>query len=379
MPRARLRVALVAVDLWEYSVALANALARECDVHLYVPDRAIRQHGDQLDDGVTVLTFRKPRLRDVRGQIRMCRELLRRIRLLEPDLVHMQSAHLWFSLALRFLRSCPRVLTVHDVTIHPGDRNSARTPQWVRHRAVAHSDHRIVHARANAASLIDTGRAAQGTVHVVPHIALLEPVVRSAGAEDDGLLLFFGRIWPYKGLEYLLRAEPLIAQECPGVRTVIAGEGEEFGRYERLMADPARFEVHNRFVTAEERAALFARASVVVLPYTEASMSGVVPVAYAHGKPVVATRVGGLPEIVDDGETGLLVAPCDEAALADAVVRLLRDGALRRRLGAGGRRKLEHELSSAAVARATLNVYERALRPSSSGTSESVEQVGART
>jgi len=77
----------------------------------------------------------------------------------------------------------------------------------------------------------------------------------------------------------------------------------------------------------------------------------------------VATRVGGLPEFVDHGRTGFLVPPGDEAALAEAIVRLLRDPRLRRELGAAGRRRLETLHSPEAVARQTLAVYERARAP----------------
>ena len=304
---------------------------------------------------------------------------MRRVNLHEPDVVHVQGVHLWLSFAVPFFRPRPTVLTAHDVTAHPGDRSSARTPQWVRNRAFARADHVIVHAEAQAAVLIDAGHTESRTTHVVPHIELLEAAAPGAAEEEEGLLLFFGRIWPYKGLEYLVRAGALIAERVPGVRTVIAGKGEDLARYERLMADPSRFEVHNSFVSNEERAALFGRASVVVLPYIEASMSGVVPLAYAHGKPVLATTVGGLPEIVEHGETGLLVPPGDEHALADAAVRLLGDGALRRRLGEGGRRKLERELSSEAVARATLRVYEQALAAPRSHVSDSMRPGEAHT
>ena len=118
--------------------------------------------------------------------------------------------------------------------------------------------------------------------------------------------------------------------------------------------------MYNEFVSVEKRAELFARAAVVVLPYVEASQSGVVPVAYSFAKPVVATAVGGLPEAIDDGKTGYLVPPRDEHALADAVVRLLRAPDLRHHLGEGGRRKLEAEWSPQAVADRTLAVYELA-------------------
>jgi glycosyltransferase involved in cell wall biosynthesis len=99
---------------------------------------------------------------------------------------------------------------------------------------------------------------------------------------------------------------------------------------------------------------------VVVLPYVEATQSGVIPVAYSFGKPVVATTVGGLPAQVDDGKTGYLVPPRDERALADAVVRLLCNRDLRRQLGANGKRKVTAECSPEIVARNTLAVYQLA-------------------
>ena len=126
------------------------------------------------------------------------------------------------------------------------------------------------------------------------------------------------------------------------------------------MADPSRFTIINEFVSIERRGELFAAADVVVLPYIEASQSGVIPLAYAAGKPVVVTAVGGLPEAVEDGRTGLVVAPRDERALADAVVRLLDDPVLARELGAAGRRKLDAEWSPARVAEQTLRVYRAA-------------------
>ena len=142
---------------------------------------------------------------------------------------------------------------------------------------------------------------------------------------------------------------------------MIAGRGEEMSKYHALMQDPAGFEVHNRWIDEDERVTFFRRAAVVVLPYIEASQSGVVPMAYTFGKPVVATRTGGLPEVVEHGETGLLVPPHDEDALADAVIELLRDGDLRRRLGRKGREKLLAESSPKVVARQTADVYRRAI------------------
>jgi glycosyltransferase involved in cell wall biosynthesis len=200
------------------------------------------------------------------------------------------------------------------------------------------------------------------TVHVVPHVAIESADHQRVGDDDGRTVLFFGRIWPYKGLDYLIRAEPLITSRVPQARFVIAGQGEKLSRYREMMRDPGRFTVIDEFVSRKRRDELFAAATVVVLPYVEASQSGVVPLACAHEKPVVATSVGGLPEAVDDGRTGFVVPPRDERALADAVVRLLEDPALRRAMGAAGRRKLEREWSPNKVAEGTLQVYDLALR-----------------
>jgi glycosyltransferase involved in cell wall biosynthesis len=129
-----------------------------------------------------------------------------------------------------------------------------------------------------------------------------------------------------------------------------------------MMHDPRCFEVHHYWISDEQRAALFQRAAVVVLPYISATQSGVVPVAYTFGKPVVATRVGALPDCIEDGRTGLLVPPRDERALAEAIVTLLLDQQRRHEMGAAGRRKLQHECAPQVVAQKTVEVYQQAVR-----------------
>ncbi|MCC7084103.1 MAG: glycosyltransferase family 4 protein [Pirellulales bacterium] len=107
---------------------------------------------------------------------------------------------------------------------------------------------------------------------------------------------------------------------------------------------------------------MFQRASVVVLPYIEATQSGVIPLAYSFAKPVVATRVGALADSVDDDRTGRLVPPADSGALASAVIALLKNADKRRTMGAAGREKLEQEWSPDAVAGHAIDVYRRAIR-----------------
>lgn len=148
-------------------------------------------------------------------------------------------------------------------------------------------------------------------------------------AESEPVLLFFGLVRPYKGLADLLYALAQVRQTLP-VRLLVAGEfWEDSATYQRLvnmlgLDSAVRF--YNRYIPDEEVPFFFAAADVVVLPYRQASQSAVAALAQALGRPVIATRVGGLPEMIADNQTGLLVPPNDPRALAQAILRFYREG-----------------------------------------------------
>jgi len=147
-------------------------------------------------------------------------------------------------------------------------------------------------------------------------------------AADEPILLFFGLVRPYKGLADLLQALSRVRAELP-VRLLVAGEfWEDDTVYRKLVHDLGLDDVvifYNAYVPDEEVPAFFAAADVVVLPYRQASQSGVVALAQALGRPVIATHVGGLPGMIADGRTGLLVPPSDPEALAEAILRFYRE------------------------------------------------------
>jgi glycosyltransferase involved in cell wall biosynthesis len=352
---------LISYNFGEYCVRLASALAEHAHVLLLAPDDLIAPHVAKLNGSVRLFSFSKPRLRQPVRQFGVIRKIFRRIHEFAPDVIHYQGAHVWFDLALPFLRRYPLVFTIHDFKPHPGDRLSLKTPFWVEMFARRRADELIVHSQYLREIVARNLPGAAANTSVIPHIQIGEDLPPSASKEEEHLVLFFGRIWEYKGLEYLIRAEPLITARVPDARILIAGQGEDFSRYARMMIHSDRFIVHNEFISDERAADYFRRASVVVLPYIEASQSGVIPVAYSAARPVVATTVGGLPEIVEDGRTGYLVAPRDAAQLADAITRLLLDAPLCRRMGENGKSKLEAECSPAVVARKTMEVYWRAV------------------
>jgi len=173
--------------------------------------------------------------------------------------------------------------------------------------------------------------------------------------EHEEVVLFFGYVRRYKGLDTLLSAWPSLRAQRPQATLIVAGEFYEEAAPYRELAARAGGEPHvrllERYLPDDEVEAVFKAADVVVLPYRSATQSGVTAVAYALGVPVVTTNVGGLAETVIEGETGLIVPPEDPAALGAAVVRYFAQD-LGPRLRAGVAR-LQSEHSWAALARDT--------------------------
>ena len=142
-------------------------------------------------------------------------------------------------------------------------------------------------------------------------------------------LLFFGNIRRYKGVDVLVRALAVV-EEVLDVEVAIAGEFYIDPAPLRRLADELgvahRICWHDQYVSNEQVPALFRSSDVVVLPYRDASQSGVVPLAYEFDVPVIATDVGGLSEVVLEGRTGFLVPTDDPRALAEAIIRYFQEG-----------------------------------------------------
>ncbi len=366
------KIAFVSYDFPEYSIRHVNEMVDHAEVLLLLPEQTSREYLSLLDPRVRFEPFHKPRLRQPARQALNAFRLLRRIRLFGPDVIHIQNGHMYFNMILPLLRKTPLVFTIHDVRQHLGDRESGYTSQRIMDFGFRRADQVIVHGLSMVDTVIDEIGFSQEQIHVIPHIALGELDSPQPISDNAQTILFFGRIWEYKGLEYLIRAAPKVHAEFPEVKFVIAGRGEDMQRYRELMHDPDAFVVLNDWISDQHRAQLFASCSMVVLPYTEASQSGVTPIAYAYEKPVIVTRSGGLPDMVDHEQTGLLIPPRDVDALADAMLQLLRDPTARVEMGRAGKRKLLQECAPTVVVAKTLDVYRQAIaerqaaRPSAS-------------
>ncbi len=147
---------------------------------------------------------------------------------------------------------------------------------------------------------------------------------------DARLVLFFGFIKPYKGVVHLVDAAPALKEAFgDGLRVLIVGDiyGEKQPYLDRIARSGAAdiIDLVDGFVPDAVVEDYFLAADLAVLPYVSATQSGIVQIAYNYDLPVVTTDVGGLPEVVLDGETGFLVPPADAPALAEAIIRFFRE------------------------------------------------------
>lgn len=240
-------------------------------------------------------------------------------------------------------RGIPALTVVDNAIPHerrPGDLSLSR---YFLRACAGH----VVMSEAVAADMKRLGVAAPVRQVVHPVYDLFGAAVPQAEARarlglppGAPVLLFFGFVRRYKGLQVLLEALPRIVARLPAVRLVVAGE---------FYDDPAPYHalidrlglaghvlVHADYIPDAAVASYFCAADLVVQPYVSATQSGVAQIAFQFEKPLVVTAVGGLPEVVPDGRAGLVVPPGDPAALAAAVVRFFDEG-LADRLTAGVR------------------------------------------
>lgn len=354
------RVMMIAPHFEEYAYRLALALAAHVEVMLV------------LDEGVLDAEFADrarpshPRLMLRHSRFRTAAELARLIaqmRRFRPDVVHWQEPSGFIkagfaAVTITLARVCTAI-TIHDPVPHAGrDTRVASRLARLRRYARRRAGRMFLHGPA---CVTQYQRDYLGTTTPDPRVRLTEHGVVLQGPPIPPPAQFravmIGRMEAYKGLETLVRALERLADDGRPVAVHVAGAGPEIERlHDRLVALPG-VTVAIGFVSAAELIALVAQSTAVLLPYTDASQSGVLATAFANGRLVIASAVGGIVDLVTDGANGLLVPPGDAMALADAITRVAQDPALQATLCDGARRTAAERLDWDLIAARMLADY----------------------
>ncbi len=237
-------------------------------------------------------------------------------------------APMWGTLARQVRKGGVRVVYIcHNVLPHERAFWDPSVTRW----ALRPGDGFIVQAGEEERQLLALlpGRPVRIVHHPVydmfsPGLVSKADARHSLGLSPEArVLLFFGFVRPYKDLSNLLRALALLVRENPRFHLLVVGEFLlDKPAYLRQIGElnlSAHLTLVDRYVADHEVPLFFSAADVLTMPYAHISQSGAVQMAFGLGLPVIATRVGGLPEVIEEGKTGLLVPPQNHEKFADAI------------------------------------------------------------
>lgn len=217
-----------------------------------------------------------------------------------------------------------------------------------------------------ATALRQAGVCSQN-IRVIPNgidvdpFAAPRPVVLPAIRRGVRVIGTAGRLVPQKGLLDLVAAAPAVLARFPETQFLIAGDGPQRQVLERAVQDAGMTHAFVFAGTRNDMPGVYSAMDIFVLPSVNEGMPMTVLEAMAAGLPIAASRVGAIPEVIRDGESGRLFSPGDRAGLTRSLLDLLENSTTRARMGAAGRTRVTEEYSSLAMARKYSGIYERLL------------------
>lgn len=295
-----------------------------------------------------------------------------KLRKFRPEVIHIQGAihplmylALWKLLKV-WLPASKFVYTAHEIF----PKKMKRCHLAVLRRLYQGIPSLVVHAKQKKDLLIEHFQitAEKISIHSVGNnMALLDYLQpeeeTTIPSSKNKILLFFGIIEPHKGLMTLIKSIPAIKKAIPNILLIVAGEPfEDMKKYHdeinRLHLEDA-IKLKLDYISFQELPPIFKIADLVVLPYTRASQSGVLLSAFHFRKPVIVTSVGGLPELVENGKTGLIIPPDNPEALAEAAIQLLQNDLLRQEMGERAFDTVQEKHSWDSIAQKTRIIYQK--------------------
>ena len=377
------RIAMLAPHFHEYSLRLANALAVRAKVTLFIEKTRLRQeYADRLMPVAPNLSIKDVKYSSLTDFIRILYTLVK----FRPATIHIQEpsglqrAIICTGVAFIGRRFGSVVLTVHDPDPHPGrDAKVVGRMEFFRSFIRRSANIVLVHGvycynqylgrnRYEAQKVIMTEHGVilndTETLALVPRSAPAhqtftpaecdtsrqqkenDPAVYAPRCSGEAMMsvIMFGRMEKYKGLDILCAAAERLYRDHVPVKFVILGRGPEFDRLRERFRQLPSVNIDNTFIPAANLIRAIQESTCVVLPYLSATQSGVLAAAFANKKFVIASDVGGIPDVVIYLQNGILVPPGDSVALANAITLAASDQVLRERLVQGAIATAERRL-----------------------------------
>jgi glycosyltransferase involved in cell wall biosynthesis len=291
------------------------SISKKNDQHVFNPDQ-ISEYS-RLNNIPHFNTLSSYRVRDPR-RIKTSLNVIRKIKDFCPDVIYFDSfSDPYLAVFSRFILGRNRtIIGLHDIELHPGaDSFFHKLTHWI----IMNSFH-YYHVFSDS----------QLTLFKVQHpekrsflIGLFlkdfgnPPKVKGYTEKVKVNFLFFGRDYPYKGLEVLLKAASLLSERTHKFIITIVGKSDNFDRYRNLIADKSVYDLHLTFIDNEDIPDVFNNADFLVLPYNQVTQCGPLMIAFRYNVPAITSNLPGFSEIIVDGETGFLFNCGDQFQLAE--------------------------------------------------------------
>jgi glycosyltransferase involved in cell wall biosynthesis len=263
----------------------------------------------------------------------------------KPDVLYSTMSHVWNPIVFSIGRNIKqRIKTIHDPVPHIGENTFFE--RFLLSTEYKQVDKIVVLSQNSVPIAIDRGLN-HSQIAVIPHanFSCYKQTYLVNTFKVYYKILFFGRITKYKGLGILLEALKEVINTGLKIKLVIAGNGD-CSDYEEMFLELNEYlNLNIRWISDDDIESFINDVDFVVLPYIEASQSGVIPLAYSFGKPVIATNVGGLPEQVINNKTGLIISPASVIELKNAIIKLYSDFDLLKSMGLNSSEYAQNELS----------------------------------
>lgn len=325
-----------------YSSSLASNFANYAKVCLLIPSYS---NSSLINKKVELLKIEAPP--SVFKTFLLSLNIFQHIRIVKQinsknsDVINILDIHPWYVLWWPFLKG-KKIVTINDPELHSGETGFINSIilKLITKFLLKNAEKIIVLGKKQKEVVKRLGYKQQIIVSRIGHYGFFtknKPSTRS----DPRTILFFGRIKEYKGLSYLLDS---LIKTKKKFKLIIAGDGDLEQYSNKLKKISNNLEINQGFIPDAVVGEYFQRSSFVVMPYIDATQTGVVQIAYSFKKPVIATNVGSLPEVVINEKTGLIVEPRNVDQLRIAIEKFLENPTLVKAYGNNGYKFMKKEM-----------------------------------